>query len=243
MLQSVLAHGAQAPLLVHDARTARTVALLAGVLRDHDVQPALFDIGSAFVAGEVAAHLRRLAPSAAVDITGGTKVMATQAVLRNASMERAGDVTYVDGQAGLLRHLDKPVSQPLPDISLSDLLWLHDRRLVESAPADPAAPPPWPPPGVEEDPAAHRTALLALASVLRAGLPAPCEVLAGVVLERGRDGRRDSIDLLVRSAAAWELACWRGPPITGRSPTSRGRRSSWPRTSSAGTYESLSGRR
>lgn len=199
VLQSVLAHGAEAPLLVHDERTARTAALLAAVLRDHGVRASLLDIGSAFVASELEQQFHRCLSSAAVDVTGGTKVMATQAVLHHARSRGLGDVTYVDGRAGLLRHLDRPLTQPLPDVGLADLLRLHDRRIVDFAASDSMDLAALPTPGVNEDPVARRAAAVALASVLRRVLPAPCEVYANVVVERVTDGRRDHLDLLVRS--------------------------------------------
>jgi hypothetical protein len=88
----------------------------------------------------------------------------------------------------------------LPDVALADLLRLHDRRILEFAPTAACDLPGMPVPGADEDKAAHRAAVLALAAALRSALPAPCEVFAGVVLERGRDGRRDHVDLLARSA-------------------------------------------
>ncbi len=197
VLQAVLAHGAQEPLLVHGSDSARTADLLRAVLHDKGISASLYNLGSAFEARTVEEALERCPPSVAVDFTGGTKVMATQAVLHHAGSGAVGDATYVDGKSGLLRYLEPRAPQNLPEVSLGDLLRLHDRQVVRAAAPGAAAYPDWPRPGETGDRAVRTSAARAIGAGLASVLSPTSEVLADATVRRA-DEREDHVDVLIR---------------------------------------------
>lgn len=209
ILQSVLAHGAECPLLVHGADSAKTAELLCEVLRGRAIEAQTLAAGSGFEVTEIAAALRMLPPSVAVDITGGTKVLSTQALLHHLSHGDLQTASYVDGIAQLLRRLAPgAAAESLPtDVSLAEFLHLHDRRLSAHDPIEDAVElPNWPREG-RLDAADSRLASRWVARQLRSVLATDDEVVADAQLEHRSRGGSERFDVVARAGAQLGLAC------------------------------------
>lgn len=213
-LQSVLAHGAQCPLLVHSAGSASTAELVCQVLRGRGVEAQTLVAGHGFEVAEIAAVLRALPPSVAVDITGGTKVLSTQALLHHLGHSDLQTATYVDSASQVLRQLvPETAAERLPThFSIAELLHLHDRRLSSHDQiAEAVELPDWP---HEDhiDAADSRLAARWIARQLRLVLATDDEVVAGAELEHRSRGVVEHFDVIARAGAQLGVACvaWSG---------------------------------
>ncbi len=214
VLQSVLAHGAQSPLLVHTTGSRRTAHLLCEVLRERAIEARTLEAGSGFLASEVASALRVLPPSVAVDITGGTKVLSVQALLHHLEHGDLQGASYVDGVRSMVRRLaPQTPAQGLPtEIRLGELLHLHDRRVSGHDPIEDAAELPGWPRKDRVDVAGSRQAARWVARGVLAELGSEDEILAGAELEHCSRGATERFDVIVRAGARLGVLCvlWGG---------------------------------
>lgn len=210
VLQAILAHRSQRPLLLHAPETASPAARIAEVLAKRGITAVCVQVADGFRNIEVDAALRQLPPSPAIDITGGTKVLASCALLRHARNGDLATATYVDGHTGALRSLAAGIApRALPaDVTIEELLHLRGWQVASSRRPDPTPLSSASGPAIET--LDRESALDQLASMAATTAGPDAEVLEDVDLAQLHGVRREHVDLLVRrgtgvtvGAVAW----------------------------------------
>ena len=126
VFQAVLAHGAVRPLLLHSPGSTLAAQRLTDALARRGIRATCVLTPSAFLVEPIDAVLAQLPPAPALDLTGGTKVLATRALLRHAANAGVASVTYIDGRNGAMRSLAVGAGgQPLPSVSVAEALALR----------------------------------------------------------------------------------------------------------------------
>lgn len=204
VLQSILAHGAERPLLLHDPGTAAQAERIATVLARRDVTSVRVEVANAFRVDAVDSVLEQLPVSHRVDVTGGTKVLSTRVLLRHARERDLTTATYVDGRQNVLRCLapNAPAGELPRDVRLEEMLELRGWR-IDNCNRVPST-------GTESSRqllAARDSpeAVSALGELIAFALGDPAEVLVDVRMTRLASLREDHVDLLVRRGHAVAL--------------------------------------
>jgi hypothetical protein len=191
IFQAVLAHGARRPLLLHTEPTARAAARVADALALRSIDAVRVQARNPFAAAAVDEVLALLPPSPALDITGGTKVLSSRALLQHAGAPST--VTYVDGRHGVVRSLSPGADElPLPSVSVSEAVALRGWTVERSRSAATHAEIPR---SLDTVPA--QDALEWLGARLASELGDDAEVLLGVTLTDAA-GRREEVPLIAR---------------------------------------------
>jgi hypothetical protein len=204
VLQSILAHGAERPLLLHDPETATQAERIAALLARRDVRSVRVEVASAFRVDAVDSVLEQLPVSDCVDVTGGTKVLSTRVLLRHARERDLTTATYVDGRHNVLRCLAANASaRELPsDVRLEEILELRGwrveacNRIASTASVSS---------GQLLAAGDDREAMSAIAELIAVALGATAEVLMDVRMTQLASSREDHADLLVRQIHAVSL--------------------------------------
>jgi hypothetical protein len=131
VVQSILAHRAERPLLLHDPGTAAQAERIATLLARRDVTSVRVEVANAFRVDAVDSVLEQLPVSDRVDVTGGTKVLSTRVLLRHARERDLTTATYVDGRQNVLRCLapNAPAAELPRDVGLEEILELRGWRI------------------------------------------------------------------------------------------------------------------
>ena len=134
VLQAILARRASRPLLLHSPPTAPVAQRVAEALARRGVDSVRVEAPDAFRAAAIDAVIGQLPQSEALDITGGTKVLSSRALLRHVGHRDLASVSYVDGRHGAVRSLARGApAYPLPDdVTFAEFTALRGWRIEAS---------------------------------------------------------------------------------------------------------------
>jgi hypothetical protein len=197
VFQSILAHRAERPLLLHDPGTAAQAERIAVLLARRGVTSVRAEVASGFRADAVDLALDQLPSSEQVDVTGGTKVLSAHVLLRHTRERDLTTATYVDGRHNMLRSFapNAPAPELPSDVRLDEMLELRGWAVEACEYVRPAE-------AVESRQLLAITdsheLIRAIAESLTVALGAACEVLMDVRMVQPTTSRRDHADLLVR---------------------------------------------